>query len=138
MKVLLDTPALLCALGAKERLPNYTLGLLESRDNEVFFSAASIWEIAIKAKLGRADFDNDPALIEREARSVDFVELPVRAAHAIAVGSLPQIHRDPFDRLLLAQALFEPAWLITADAVLAQYEGPVRFISPRKAGSSRR
>ena len=129
MKILLDTHLLLWALSAPERIPPTVLQEIEDPINEVLFSAASIWEIAIKAAQGRADFANDPMLIASEALTVGFEELPVLARHTFALQGMPMHHRDPFDRLLLAQALSEPAWLYTADKQLAAYEGPVRHIT---------
>ena len=130
MRLLLDTHVLLWALGAPGRLSPAVRAEIEDATNEVLYSAASIWEIAIKAGLGRADFVNDPALIERGARQAGFIELPVAARHAVAVYGLPPHHNDPFDRLLLAQALVEPAWLYTADKQLARYDGPLRHLTP--------
>jgi PIN domain nuclease of toxin-antitoxin system len=129
LKILLDTHVLLWVLGAPGRLPLPVRQEIEDPDNEVLFSAASIWEIAIKASQGRADFANDPALIAGEARAVGFEELPVQARHTFALQDMPWHHRDPFDRLLLAQALSEPAWLYTADRQLTRCDGPVRYIN---------
>ena len=131
MNLLLDTSILLWAVGPADRLPEETQRQLLDPANTVFFSAASIWEVAIKAALGRADFVNDAAQIATAARDQGFTELPVSAAHAAQVQALPAIHHDPFDRLLLAQALAEPAWLITSDRLLQRYGGPVRHIQPR-------
>jgi PIN domain nuclease of toxin-antitoxin system len=130
LKILLDTHVLLWVLGAPARLPLPVRQEIEDPGNEVLFSAASIWEIAIKASQGRADFANDPALIAGEALAVGFEELPVQARHTFALHGMPWHHRDPFDRLLLAQALSEPAWLYTADRQLTRYEGPVRHLTP--------
>ncbi len=94
------------------------IALLEDRANEVLFSAASIWEIAIKARLRRADFAVRPEQVAREARLTGFVELPVSADVAARVVDLPLHHRGPFDRLLVAQAMAEPAQLYTADPLL--------------------
>ena len=101
---------------------------LESPDSEILFSAASIWEIAIKSALGRADFQIAPNVIVAAAIESGFVELPVRAAAAIEVAKLPAHHRDPFDRLLIAQAITEPAMLYTADSRLEVYSELVRHI----------
>ena len=95
--------------------------MLEDPSEDVLFSAASLWEISIKAALGRADFKVAPREILSAALEVGFVELPVRSAAALMVTDLPLIHRDPFDRLLVAQALTEPARLYTADAALEPY-----------------
>ena len=128
LKLLLDTHVLLWALGDVKRLPPGVQREIENPDNEVLFSAASIWEITIKASQGRSDFSIDPILIDREARTAGFTELAISARHALAVQGLPPHHRDPFDRLLIAQALIEPAWLYTADKQMAHYEGPLRLL----------
>ena len=121
MRLLLDTHVLLWALGEPQRLDGATRDLLEDPRNEILFSAASIWEIAIKVRLGRADFLVRPEAIAEGARATGFIELPVHAATAALVADLPFHHRDPFDHLLLAQAIAEPARLYTADAKLAPY-----------------
>ena len=121
MNILLDTQILLWALIEPARLPADVRDLLENPDHTVLFSAASIWEIAIKTSLGRADFQVPPAKILQAAQDCGFLELPVRATSALKVATLPLHHRDPFDRLLIAQALTEPATLYTADTQLAAY-----------------
>jgi PIN domain nuclease of toxin-antitoxin system len=121
MTVLLDTHVLLWALSAPERIPERERGVLEDGANRVLYSAASVWEIAIKQGLGRVRFDFDAAAIALEAQRVGFSELPVFAEAAAGVAKLPAHHRDPFDRLLVAQALSEPARLLTADPALVPY-----------------
>jgi PIN domain nuclease of toxin-antitoxin system len=121
MRLLLDTHLLLWALATPERLDVTTRTALEDPGNEVLFSAASLWEIAIKAGLGRPDFAFDPAQILRAALDTGFVELPVRSAAAIHVAGLPPHHRDPFDRLLIAQVMSEPVRFYTADPLLPPY-----------------
>jgi PIN domain nuclease of toxin-antitoxin system len=121
MRLLLDTHILIWALGEPKRLPKEVRAALESPANEVLFSAASIWEIAIKKQIGRVDFDVTPDEITQAAVESGFVELPVRAGHGAMVSNLPLHHRDPFDRLLVAQAMVEPCRLITADADLGGY-----------------
>jgi PIN domain nuclease of toxin-antitoxin system len=121
VRLLLDTHILLWALGEPDRIRSAVRAQVESGDNEVLFSAASIWEIAIKAALGRADFRVSPEAIFEEAGRSGFVELPVHSAAASKVASLPLHHRDPFDRLLVAQAMTEPAILYTADPELQVY-----------------
>jgi PIN domain nuclease of toxin-antitoxin system len=128
MRLLLDTHILLWALGEPERLNAETRALLEDPDNEVLFSAASIWEIAIKARLGRADFAVHPEEIVQAACDTGFTELPVRANAAAQVMKLPLHHRDPFDRLLVAQALIEPMRLYTADPLLPPYSELVMLV----------
>ena len=129
MRLLLDTHVLLWAVGDPSRLSAAMCDLLEDTANEVLFSAASIWEIAIKAKLGRADFGVRPERIARAARETGFIELPLSADTAARVVDLPLLHRDPFDRVLVAQAMVEPMWLYTADPVLPPYSELVRLVS---------
>ncbi len=121
MRLLLDTHILIWALIEPERLKSDVRTVLEDPANDVLFSTASVWEMAIKAGLGRADFRIPPARIVAAAVESGFVELPVRSAAALRVAALPHHHRDPFDRLLVAQALTEPAMFYTADARLTVY-----------------
>jgi PIN domain nuclease of toxin-antitoxin system len=121
VRLLLDTHILIWALIEPERLTEVVRGDLESRENEVLFSAASIWEMAIKAALGRANFQVSPDRLLDEALAIGFAELPVTSRAAARVSVLPHHHRDPFDRLLVAQAMVEPALLYTADPVLPAY-----------------
>ncbi len=128
MRVLLDTHVLMWALAEPRRLDEETRATIESGATEVLFSAASIWEIAIKARLGRADFAVAPAEIARAAVDTGFSELAIRSNAAALVAELPPLHRDPFDRLLVAQAIVEPATLFTADERLEPYSELVRRI----------
>lgn len=128
MRLLLDTHLLLWALVEPERLDTATRAALEDPENEVMFSAASFWEIAIKASLGRPDFAFDPRQILQAALETGFVELPVRSSAAIQVAGLPLLHRDPFDRLLIAQAIAEPVRLYTADLLLPPYSELVTLV----------
>ncbi|MDH3461239.1 MAG: type II toxin-antitoxin system VapC family toxin [Burkholderiaceae bacterium] len=128
MKLLLDTHLLLWAAGNSDRLPADARPLIESPDNELFFSAASLWEIAIKCELAREDFQVDARLLRRGLLDNGYSELPIGSEHAVAVGSLPPIHKDHFDRMLIAQATVEGITLLTADALVAQYPGPVRRV----------
>jgi PIN domain nuclease of toxin-antitoxin system len=121
LRLLLDTHVLIWALMEPGRLPPSLRGRLEDPAEEILFSAASLWEIAIKAALGRADFKVAPAEILTAAVETGFTELPVRAVAALKAAELPFHHRDPFDRLLVAQAMTEPVRLYTADAALAPY-----------------
>ena len=121
MRLLLDTHMLLWALGRPSRLPVAARTLIVDPANEVLFSAASIWEIAVKVQIGRANFSATPTDIARAAIESEFTELPVRWEHCALAASLPPHHRDPFDRVLVAQALTEPARLLTVDAVLRPY-----------------
>lgn len=128
MRLLLDTHVLLWAIQDPERLDFDTRDLIENAANVVLFSAASLWEIAIKAKLGRADFAVSPQRVLHAARLTGFEELPVTADTATRVADLPMHHRDPFDRLLVAQALAEQVPLYTADPVLRSYSELVRLV----------
>ena len=126
MKMLLDTHLLLWAAGEPEKLPAKALTLFEDPTNDLTFSAASIWEIAIKCQLGRDDFSVDVRLLRRGLLDNNYAELPVTSEHAVALDRLPPIHKDPFDRILVAQAIVEGIALLTVDPVLAQYGGPVQ------------
>jgi PIN domain nuclease of toxin-antitoxin system len=123
VRVLLDTHLLLWAVASSRRLPKGARSLILDATNEVFYSAASIWEVAIRSALRRRDFKADPTVLVRALARSGFAELPVTAAHAARVAGLPAIHRDPFDRLLVAQSLAEPMTLLTNDATLVGY-GP--------------
>lgn len=128
MNLLLDTHVLLWAAGAPERLSDAARALLESTDNRLLFSAASLWEIAIKRGLGREDFRVDPRALRRGLDDFGYEELPVSSAHALALDQLPPLHHDPFDRILIAQALVEGVTLLTVDADVARYPGPIRRV----------
>ena len=118
---LLDTNVLLATLLAPERLPPEVVAGVSDSSNTVYFSSASIWEIAIKRSLNRADFDFSPEDIHRLALDTGFAELPVKGEDCYPLVNLPWHHRDPFDRLLIAQAQSLPAYLLTTDGVLSQY-----------------
>jgi PIN domain nuclease of toxin-antitoxin system len=128
MKLLLDTHLLLWAAGQPNRLSATALKLIDSPANELFFSAASIWEVAIKCGLGRKDFQADTRLLRRGLLDNGYSELPVLSDHVVGIESLPPVHKDPFDRLLVAQATVEGITLLTADPAVAQYPGPVRLV----------
>ena len=124
MRVLLDTHLLLWSVASSRRLPKEARSVILDAANEVFYSAASVWEVAIKSARRRRDFNANPIVLVRALAQSGFSELPVTAAHAARVGGLPAIHRDPFDRMLVAQSLTEPMTLLTNDAVLVGY-GPL-------------
>ncbi len=128
MRILLDTHVLLWVAGMPERLPTGARALIEDPANDPYFSAASLWEVAIKRGLGRDDFRVDPRLLRRALLENGHAELAVTGAHAVAVDLLPPIHGDPFDRLLVAQAQIEAMTLLTADEIVARYPGPVQLI----------
>jgi PIN domain nuclease of toxin-antitoxin system len=126
MKLLLDTHILLWA--AADELPSAAERYVNDMSNTLLFSSASIWEIVIKSGLSRADFDVDPALLHGGLVAAGYEELPITARHALFVASLPQHHKDPFDRILLAQAACEGIPFLTADNALASYPGSVIFV----------
>ena len=126
MKLLLDTHLLLWAAGRPERLPAAARRLISDVENELLFSAASLWEIAIKRGLGREDFQVDPRLLRRGLLENGYADLPVTGEHAVALDGLPPIHKDPFDRILIAQAMVEGIALLTVDPLVARYPGPIR------------
>jgi PIN domain nuclease of toxin-antitoxin system len=128
VKLLLDTHVLLWSAGSPERLSADARGLIEANDNALLFSAASVWEVVIKCGLGRDDFRVNPRLLRRGLLENGYSELPIASEHAVAVGGLPPIHRDPFDRMLVAQATIEGITLLTSDATVARYPGPIRKV----------
>lgn len=128
MKLLLDTHLLLWAAGEPDKLPPAALAEIETADNDLLFSAASLWEVAIKRGLGRSDFTVDPRLLRRGLVDNGYQELSVTGEHAVAVDGLPPIHKDPFDRILVAQSMVEGITLLTVDELVAQYPAPVRRV----------
>lgn len=128
MRLLLDTHLLLWAAGEPERLPDAARALIGDAQNEPMFSAASLWEVAIKSGLGRADFRVEARLLRRGLLENGYDEMAVTGEHAVATADLPPIHKDPFDRILVAQAAAEGILLLTADPVVARYPGPIRKV----------
>lgn len=128
MRLLLDTHLLLWAAADSRRLPAEARALLEDAGNDAYYSAASIWEIAIKISLRRRDFRVDIEVLQEALPKMGLTELPVSAAHAAGVTKLPPIHRDPFDRMLVAQSIAEPLTLLTNDALLTRYWDGVRVV----------
>jgi PIN domain nuclease of toxin-antitoxin system len=128
MRLLIDTHLLIWAADGIERLSAEAIELMDDPENVLIFSVASIWEVAIKQTLSRSDFFADASLMRRGLLESGYEELPINAAHAIAVANLPGIHNDPFDRMLIAQAGTEGLLLLTADRRLAAYPGPVRLV----------
>ena len=128
MKLLLDTQLLLWAAGQPERLSPAARRHIKNPVNELLFSAASLWEIAIKSSLGREDFRVQPRALHRGLLDNGYIELPITGEHAVGIDTLRVIHKDPFDRILLAQAIVEGVTLLTADTQLAKYGAPVRKV----------
>ena len=128
MKLLLDTHLLLWAAGEPRRLSRQARTLIDNPNNELLFSAASLWEVAIKRGLGRKDFKVDARLLRRGLLDNGYSELPIVSDHVVATESLPLIHKDPFDRILVAQATVEGITLLTIDSLVAEYPGPIRTV----------
>jgi PIN domain nuclease of toxin-antitoxin system len=128
VRLLLDTHLLLWAVDQYERLSARARRLIGDRENEPVFSTASLWEIAIKHALRRSDFRYDPRVMRRALLDNRYEELPVTGEHAVAVANLPPLHRDPFDRMLVAQSIVEGITLLTSDPRIAQYPAPIRRV----------
>jgi len=128
VKLLLDTRLLLWAAGQPDRLSQAARQLIEDKENELLFSTASLWEVVLKRGLGRDDFRVDPRLLRRGLLDNGYSELPISSKHMVTIDTLPPIHKDPFDRVLLAQALVEGITLLTADATVAGYPAPVQAV----------
>lgn len=128
MKLLLDTHILLWSCAAPSSLPADATALINDLDNELFFSAASIWEVGIKNAMGKANFQFDPAVLRRALLDAGYQELAMTGQHGIAAASLPPIHNDPFDRMLIGQAATEGFILVTSDLAIAKYTAPIRHV----------
>lgn len=121
MKLLLDTHILLWAAGQPDKLPSTARSLLLAQENHLYFSSASIWEVVIKSTIGRDDFRVDPYRLRKLLICNGYGELPVTSEHALRVAGLPLLHKDPFDRMLIAQARSEAMQLLTIDSAVLQY-----------------
>lgn len=128
MRLLLDTHVLLWTVAESRRLSAAARALIGEPDNELTFSSVSLWEIAIKAGLGREEFRIDPSSLRRNLFDNGYAEVAMTGAHAVALGGLPSIYRDPFDRMLVAQAIVEGLTLVTSDPAVAKYPGPIRLV----------
>ncbi len=128
MTLLLDTHLLLWAAGDSGQLSSKAQNLLGDPATELMFSTASIWEVVIKSALGRDDFRVDPQRFRNGLIQNGYSELEIRSEHALAVGSLPLIHKDPFDRILIAQAQIENVTLLTTDDKVAGYPGLIQAV----------
>ena len=129
-RILLDTNTLIFALLEPHRLPDEAAKIVKDRKNDVLFSAASIWVIAIKAALGRASFKHNPSAVVIVALDSGLIELNGCSDAAIVAAAFPMHHKDPFDRILVAQAVVEPAKLLTSDRILARYSPLVQLFDP--------
>jgi PIN domain nuclease of toxin-antitoxin system len=128
LKLLLDTHLLLWAAGEPRCLSKPARALIANPENELLFSAASLWEVAIKRGLGREDFKVDARLLRRGLLDNGYSELPIISDHVVATESLPPLHKDPFDRILVAQATVEGITLLTTDSLVSQYPGPIQML----------
>jgi PIN domain nuclease of toxin-antitoxin system len=128
MKLLLDTHLLLWAAVTPEKMSVNALDLIEESQNELYFSPASLLEIAIKNSLGRPDFQVDVRILRRGLLDNGYSELPITSEHAVFISNLPPLYKDPFDRILIAQATVEGFTLLTVDAIVAQYPGSIRKV----------
>jgi PIN domain nuclease of toxin-antitoxin system len=128
VKLLLDTHLLIWAAESIESLPPGARALMAAPENDLVFSVASLWEIVIKCGLKRPDFRVDARVLRRGLIDNGYHELPILSEHAVAVDALPPIHKDPFDRLLIAQATIEGITLLTDDTTVAKYPGPVQLV----------
>ncbi|MCL2165664.1 MAG: type II toxin-antitoxin system VapC family toxin [Oscillospiraceae bacterium] len=126
MRILLDTHLLIWTAAGNP--PSKSVRYIDDKANTLLFSSASIWEVTIKSGLNRADFAVDPAALYNGLLSAGYEELPVTSRHTLLVRNLPMLHKDPFDRILLAQAASEGITLITVDEALAQYPGSIVFV----------
>jgi PIN domain nuclease of toxin-antitoxin system len=126
--LLVDTHLLLWAAGEPRKLSKKARRLLEDPGSQLWFSAVSLWEIAIKHGLGRADFRVEPRRLRRGLIDNGWRELAVSSEHAMATLDLPLIHKDPFDRMLVAQAQIEGLALVTSDELVARYPGDVQKV----------
>jgi len=128
LKLLLDTHLLLWAADDIRLVPSAARALIRDPDNELIFSVVSLWETAIKAGLKRHNLRADARVLRRRLLDNGYTELPLRSDHAVAIDTLPPLHRDPFDRILVAQAMVEGITLLTADPLVAMYPGPVQRV----------
>ena len=127
MIVLLDTHLLLWAAAGSNKLPPRAADLIQNETNQLLFSAASLWEVAIKAGLNRPDFKISAGRFRRALFENGYDELPISGRHAAAIANLPDIHKDPFDRILVAQAQVEDLTLCTSDRIVARYPGHIEL-----------
>ncbi|MBX9899306.1 MAG: type II toxin-antitoxin system VapC family toxin [Burkholderiaceae bacterium] len=121
MKLLLDTHLLIWAADGIERVPPNLRTVMSDPESQLLFSVVSLWEIAIKNGLNRPDFQVNARMLRRGLIDNGYIELPILSEHVLAVDTLPALHKDPFDRLLIAQAKVEGITLLSNDATVVQY-----------------
>ncbi len=125
---LLDTHLLLWSTFEPKKLSAPAKQIINSPENLLCFSSISIWEVAVKRALNRPDFQFDPYLLRRLLIADDYREIDMTSEHALRVAELPRLHKDPFDRLLVAQARVESLTLLTCDAAIAAYSDSVQLV----------
>lgn len=128
MNYLLDTHLLIWSAGRDDLMTAKADRIIKDPANTLWFSVASIWEVAIKRAQNRPDFRTDPGTLRAGLLANGYLELPVEGRHCLAIPTLPPVHGDPFDRMLVAQAMTEGMQLLTADRRVAEYGGPVRMV----------
>ncbi|CDZ35280.1 type II toxin-antitoxin system VapC family toxin [Neorhizobium galegae] len=128
MRILLDSHLLVWISQESPRLPKIVERLLEDGEHRFFFSAASLWELAIKSALGKTDYQVDVMQLYSELLDNEYEELPLSSCHAFALAGLPPIHKDPFDRMLIAQSISEGMLLLTSDETIARYNGTIQLV----------
>jgi PIN domain nuclease of toxin-antitoxin system len=128
VRLLLDTHILLWTIAESRRLSADARALIGDASSEISFSVISLWEVAIKTGRGRDDFRIDVGSLRRQLLDNRFAELVVTGAHAVALAALPQLHKDPFDRMLVAPGMVEGVTLVTGDRAVARYPGPIRLV----------
>ncbi len=128
MNILLDTHIALWAITDSPKLPKLARETIENLNTQIWISSASLWEIAIKHALGRGDMPISSAAAWRYFQLSGYQLLAIKAEHAVAVETLSAHHQDPFDRILIAQALIEPMRLVTHDALMAKYSDTIIYV----------
>lgn len=128
MRYLLDTHLLIWLAFHDKKLPKQVADIHEDPESELYFSVISIWETAIKQALGRKDFQADAGWLRNGLLNEGYTEILVEGRHALDVRSLPHLHRDPFDRMLIAQARVEGLVLLTSDEAISKYSGPIKRV----------
>ena len=128
MKLLLDTHIVIWAAFTPDRLSQTARSLIIDEENDLLFSPVNLWEVAIKRALGRRDFQFDSRVLRSNLLLNGYQELPITSDHAVAIDQLPDIHKDPFDRLLIAQSMVEGILLLTSDPTVAKYPAPVKLV----------
>lgn len=128
MRILLDSHLLVWISEGSPRLPKIVERLLEDDNHRFFFSAVSLWELAIKSALGKSDYRVDVMQLYSELLDNRYEELPLNSRHAFALAGLPPIHKDPFDRILIAQSISEGMLLLTSDETIARYDGAIQLV----------